>query len=182
MSSNHDLHVFGLDEIKEGNNKIPAWLILVYIGLTSWGFYYLIAFWTIPGSGDESRKEVLASSITYSVPREEGFVASSKEPPKTEVKKDDGNEKLLVEGKTVYENNCAGCHGIEGNGNGPAAAALTPKPRNFIKADYKYGADDASLTKTIANGVTGTAMPAWKDSLNGDQIKSVLAYVKSFKK
>lgn len=176
-----DEHVFGLDEIREQNNKVPVWLALVWIFGLSWGAWYLVTYWSMPG--DQDKKSIIESSVTYSVAREEGFIASSKEPPKTEVKKEASSDsKLLAEGKEVYDNNCSGCHGLEGNGNGAAAAALNPKPRNFIKADYKYGSDDASLTKTIENGVQGTAMPGWKESLSGDQIKSVLAYIKAFKK
>lgn len=176
-----DEHVFGLDEIREQNNNVPIWLALVWVFGLSWGAWYLVTYWNMPG--DEDKKATIESSITYNITREEGYISSSKEPPKKEVKKEGGaNEKLMAEGKTVYENNCAGCHGVEGNGNGPAAAALTPKPRNFIEAKYKYGGDDAGLTKTIENGVQGTAMPAWKDSLSGDQVKSVVAYIKAFKK
>ncbi|MFN8671883.1 MAG: c-type cytochrome [Candidatus Sericytochromatia bacterium] len=176
-----DKHVFGLDEIAEENNKVPTWLFFTWIILLSWGFYYLVTYWTMPS--DSLRKEVLSSPITYKNKREEGFVSSSKTTEvKEEKKADDGKAKLVADGKVVYEANCAGCHGTAGDGAGPAAAALNPKPRNFVKADYKYGGDDAGLTKTIQNGVQGTAMPAWKDSLNPDQIASVIAYVRTFKK
>lgn len=179
-------HVYGLDGIKEGDNKFPKWLIFVYVGLLSWGIYYLFAYWTIPG--DEVNKEALNSPITYSKAREEGFVASAKEDKKEEVKapsaEDAGKAKLVADGKVVFEANCAGCHGIAGDGNGPAAAALNPKPRNFVEAKFKYppNATDADLTVTIQNGVKGSAMPAWKDTLNADQIKSVIAYVRTFHK
>ncbi|MEK7433387.1 MAG: c-type cytochrome [Cyanobacteriota bacterium] len=174
-------HVFGLDEIAEENNKVPTWLFFTWIFLLSWGFYYLITYWTLPI--DKVRKEVLSSTITYKTPREEGYVSSSKVEEKKEVKKeDDGKAKLVAEGKPVYEANCAGCHGVAGDGAGPAAAALTPKPRNFVKGDYKYGGDDAGLLKTIQIGVPGSAMPPWKDSLSNDQINSVIAYLRTFKK
>lgn len=176
-------HVFGLDEIAEGNNKIPLWIAIVGILLLSWGIYYIITYWSMPGQDDDVHKEVLNSSITYKNAREEGFVASSTTEEKKEDKKvDDGSEKLMAEGKTIYETNCAGCHGVAGDGAGPVGAALTPKPRNFIQAQFKYGGDDASLTKTIQNGVKGTAMPAWKDSVNMDQTKAVIAYLRAFKK
>lgn len=91
---------------------------------------------------------------------------------------------MVKAGKEVYEANCAGCHATNGDGNGPAAAALNPKPRNFVKADYKYpvNAKDTDLFKTVMNGVAGTAMPPWKDGLSQDQMWSVVAYVRTFKK
>lgn len=175
-------HVYGLDGIREGDNKFPVWLIFVYIALTSWAVYYLVANWTLPG--DEARQEVLNNPITYKNPREEGYIASAKE-EKREVKEDKpaagANDKLVADGKVIYEANCAGCHGVAGDGAGPAAAALTPKPRNFVTWKLKYGDDDGSITKTLQNGVQGTAMPAWKDTLNADQMKSVIAYIRTFK-
>ena len=175
-------HVYGLDGIREGDNKFPRWLIFVYIGLFSWGVYYLVAYWTMPG--DELRQQVLNSPITYTNAREEGYVASSKEVKETkkEVKLAGGvSEKLLADGKVVFEANCAGCHGVAGDGAGPAAAALVPKPRNFVTWKLKYGDDDASLNKTLQNGIKGSSMPAWKDALSPDQIGSVIAYIKKFK-
>lgn len=174
-------HVYGLDGIKEGDNKFPKWLLVVYATMTAWAIYYTTTYWTMPG--DEKRQEVLNSSITYNNPREEGYIASSKETPKPEVKSVSAvDEKLIAEGKGTYEANCAGCHGVAGDGAGPAAAALTPKPRNFVAWKLKYGDDDASITKTLENGVKGTAMPPWKGTLNPDQMKSVIAYIRTFKK
>jgi cytochrome c5 len=176
-------HSYGLDQIKEADNRPPLWLICCWIGLHTWGFWYLFHFWTMPG--DAEKQAVFETSITYKNPQIEGFISSSKEkkPETTKVAAaDTGAEKLLADGKVVYEANCAACHGMEGGGDGPAAAALTPRPRNFIKAEFKYGSDDASLIHTISNGVKGTAMPAWKDTLSADQIKAVMTYERHFKR
>jgi mono/diheme cytochrome c family protein len=174
-------HIYGLDEIKEDNNRVPLWLFLAWVSLISWGIYYLFAYWTEPQ--DIEKSKVKESSITYQNPYPEHFKNKSNTIAlKLEEKKEDSNSKILAEGKQVYEANCAGCHGIEGNGKGPAAAALNPPPRNFVKADFKYGSDDASLTKTIENGVQGSAMPPWKGVLSDEQIKSVIAYIRTFKK
>ncbi len=91
---------------------------------------------------------------------------------------------MVKEGKVVFEGNCAGCHGLAGNGQGPAAAALNPKPRNFIEGKFKYpvNAKDTDLFKTLEIGVKGSAMPAWKDSLSEAQRWAVISYVRSFKK
>src|SRR5437879_12016879 len=37
----------------------------------------------------------------------------------------------VAQGQVVYETRCAPCHGLGGGGDGPAAAAIEPKPRNF---------------------------------------------------
>lgn len=176
-------HVYGLDGIREGDNKFPKWLLVLYFLFTIWAIYYTVTYWSDP-KVDAEKREVLNSTITYNTPREEGFVASSTETPApvAEVKTSGVDEKLIAEGKASYEANCAGCHGVSGDGGGPAAAALNPKPRSFVKWDMKFGTDDASVTKSIENGIPGTAMPPWKAALNADQTKAVLAYIKTFKR
>jgi len=59
---------------------------------------------------------------------------------------------------TLYAENCAGCHGAEGRG-GAAIALANPV--------YLAIADDASIRKVTANGVRGTAMPAFAQSAGG---------------
>jgi cytochrome c oxidase cbb3-type subunit 3 len=59
---------------------------------------------------------------------------------------------------TLYAENCAACHGPEGRGG--AAIALN----NSV---YLAIADDAVIRKVIANGVKGTAMPAFAETAGG---------------
>jgi mono/diheme cytochrome c family protein len=59
---------------------------------------------------------------------------------------------------TLYAENCAGCHGAEGRG-GAAIGLANPV--------YLAIADDASIRKAVANGVRGTAMPAFAESAGG---------------
>ena len=60
-----------------------------------------------------------------------------------------------VNGKEIFTNNCVSCHGENGEGNGPAAAALNPKPRNFKAptGEWKNGKDVAGITKTLKEGI-----------------------------
>lgn len=95
----------------------------------------------------------------------------------------------LTNGATVYKKNCAGCHGNTGEGNGPAASSLKPKPANFVATSYKDSKGknprdytDAEILDIINNGRKGTAMPAWKKQLSAEQINDVLAYVRSLEK
>ena len=64
----------------------------------------------------------------------------------------------VLEFGTLYAENCAGCHGAEGRG-GAAIALANPV--------YLAIADDASIRRVIANGVRGTAMPAFAKSAGG---------------
>ena len=64
----------------------------------------------------------------------------------------------VLEFRTLYSENCAGCHGAEGQG-GAAIALADPV--------YLAIADDAAIRKVIANGVRGTAMPAFAERAGG---------------
>ena len=68
---------------------------------------------------------------------------------------------LLAKGKTVFQINCASCHGNTGHGDGPAAAALNPKPRNFTEGYWKYGGGLARVVRTATEGSPGTAMASF---------------------
>ena len=59
---------------------------------------------------------------------------------------------------TLYAENCAGCHGVDGRG-GAAIALANPV--------YLAIADDAAIRKVITEGVRGTAMPAFAESAGG---------------
>lgn len=83
-------------------------------------------------------------------------------------------------GKALFAANCASCHGAEGNGDGPAGAALDPKPRNLHKAgEFKYGAGDLSVFRTIKYGVDGTGMAPWEGRMTDDECWQVANYVKT---
>jgi len=95
-------------------------------------------------------------------------------------------EAQLIEGKKVYETYCMGCHGIKGDGQGPAAEFLNPKPRNFIAGEYRFSSrasgdvpTDQDLFRTITEGLHGSSMPAWNLMPESDRW-AVVAYLKTF--
>lgn len=73
-------------------------------------------------------------------------------------------------GKQIYEQNCVSCHSADLSGG-------IGKPLNA--GSPAAGDPDEELLETITNGVSGTAMPAWGNSLSEDEIKAVLAYIRS---
>jgi len=90
-------------------------------------------------------------------------------------------------GKVVYGKWCLGCHGETGAGDGPAAAYMLPRPRNFTGALYKIRTTasgqlptDADLVRAIDEGLPGSAMPAWKGRLSDAERRDVMAYLKTF--
>lgn len=71
---------------------------------------------------------------------------------------DKATPELIAKGKAAYAINCATCHGDKGAGDGVAASALNPKPRNFIKDKFKNGDAPAKIFDTITKGLPGTTM------------------------
>ena len=85
---------------------------------------------------------------------------------------------LLSKGKAAYEMNCIACHGVKGEGDGVAAAAMNPKPRNFAKETFKYGSSVEEIFVTITNGVKDTSMVSFQHVPEDDRW-GVAYYVKS---
>lgn len=81
----------------------------------------------------------------------------------------------LPRGRVVYARNCASCHGAKGEGDGKGAAGLSPKPANFAAQQYAV----VRLSFALWNGVSGTAMPAWRD-LDPADLASVARVARSF--
>jgi mono/diheme cytochrome c family protein len=90
-------------------------------------------------------------------------------------------------GTKVFAQRCAVCHGPDGRGNGPAAATLIPRPRDFTLADFRYKSTvagslpaDSDLIFTVSNGLSASAMPGFKDILSEAEIQAVVVRVKGF--
>lgn len=90
-------------------------------------------------------------------------------------------------GRKVYMERCYWCHGEEGKGDGPSAAGMFPRPRDFVRADYKIRSTpwgqlptDEDLFRVIVRGLAGTPMQEWETILTEEEIRSVASYIQSF--
>ena len=81
-------------------------------------------------------------------------------------------------GNALFTANCVACHGAKGHGDGPAAAALDPKPIDFTSPIHR-GHTDADLIKWISNGVAGSAMPAFAGTLTPANIQDLVTFIRS---
>jgi DMSO reductase family type II enzyme heme b subunit len=90
----------------------------------------------------------------------------------------------LDETRPLYLRHCAGCHGLEGRGDGPAAEMLLPRPRDFFGSEFRYAAWEpdrqhvlTDLQRTISRGVPRSAMPGFGGVLTETQIGGLALYV-----
>ena len=79
--------------------------------------------------------------------------------------------------KKAVETNCVSCHGPMGKGDGPAAAALPPKPANWTSAAIQKETDGELFWK-ISNG--RGAMPPWKH-LPEQERWEIVNYIRTLK-
>jgi cytochrome c oxidase cbb3-type subunit 2 len=93
---------------------------------------------------------------------------------------------LEAEGRRLYRIACRACHGTDGDGNGPMADALDPRPRDFRLGEYKIrsarsgeAATGRDLFDVITRGMPGTRMPAWP-WLTERERWSLVHYVRTF--
>jgi high-affinity iron transporter len=75
----------------------------------------------------------------------------------------------MARASQIYAQQCAGCHGETGLGNGPLAATIEPRPTNFRDASRARQRSLLGLYTTITRGVEGTAMSAHPDLSEADR-------------
>lgn len=104
----------------------------------------------------------------------------------------EATEEFVEKGRTVYFRRCSFCHGLLGDGEGPAAKFLDPRPRDFTLGTYKFRTTQSGqlptnedLFRTVSRGLPGTAMQAFdkdkiKNGLSEDERWAVIAYIKTF--
>lgn len=89
----------------------------------------------------------------------------------------------LAHGAEVYRARCAACHGVTGDGNGPAAKGLWPLPRDYRQGIFKFVSVvdgqkplRSDLMRTVRNGARGTSMPEF-GLLPERDLEAVVDYV-----
>ena len=99
-----------------------------------------------------------------------------------EPEKTDENSAVAM-GQKLYGNYCGACHGDKGEGNGPAARYLYPKPRNFIDSRFRLVTtvnkmpSEQDLLQVITRGMPGSAMFPFAHLSEIDRL-ALVAYVK----
>jgi mono/diheme cytochrome c family protein len=89
------------------------------------------------------------------------------------------DSKATKDAKSVYTTNCESCHGTKGEGNGPAAVSIVPRPKNLASETVQKQSDGVIFWK-ITTGKS--PMVSWKDVLTEKQRWGLVNYIRQLKK
>ena len=156
------------DGIRELDNNLPPWWKYGFYFTIAWAVVYLMVFHVF---GDWSSAEEYQEEMAVA----EAEVAEYLKTAANQV--DESNVVLLTEasalenGKTIYDANCAACHGANGEGGiGPT----------FADQYWIHGGDIASVFSTVKYGVPAKGMIAWQDQLRPREMQEVSSYLMQF--
>ncbi len=165
-----------LADLKKNPVKVFA-LIYPYILIvgTAIGLFYL-------ASVNDIQKQTLAPVPQDSLSQMPGDfkVELPSSVPKADVMAlSQSSDSMVAMGKSLFNTNCVSCHGANGKGDGVAASALNPKPRNFTsKENWINGPKISGIFKTLSEGVQGSAMVAF-DTFTPKQKFALAQYIRS---
>ena len=119
-----------------------------------------------------------AAWLGASAPIGAGAQMPAEEVPLEEVERfTDGNAE---NGAKLYRRYCSGCHGADGRGG---AHTFMPHIQNLTRRDYIEFIPDGFLFTVIAEGGAAVGksgyMPAWRGTLSEQDIKDVIAYIRT---
>jgi high-affinity iron transporter len=89
----------------------------------------------------------------------------------------------LADGKKIYDENCAQCHGVSGKGDGPGRESMNPKtppPANFTDPERIGGLSPFKAFNAASFGIEGTAMASFA-ALSEEQRWQVAFYIFSLR-
>jgi high-affinity iron transporter len=87
----------------------------------------------------------------------------------------------LVRGAQIYRDNCAGCHGDAGAGNGALGAGLDPPPADLTRWADLSDQSPLDYYRRVTIGVVGTAMPAFEARLPAEDRWAVALYASTLR-
>lgn len=90
----------------------------------------------------------------------------------------------LASGRRLYMEHCMHCHGTSGDGAGPTAEYLYPRPRDYRKGLFKFTstkeglhATTGDLKRIVKMGIPGTYMPSFM-LLGDEELSQIVEYVR----
>ncbi|MBS1530748.1 MAG: c-type cytochrome [Bacteroidetes bacterium] len=156
------------DGIKELDNPTPAWFMALFYVTIAFGIGYLLiyhVFKTAPLQYEEYKIEMADAAKAKAQ-----YLAKAGEKVDENTVKLSTDPAVLADGKSVFTQRCAPCHGDHGQG------VVGP---NLTDDYWLHGNKINDIFKTIEYGVPAKGMPTWESQLTPKQIADVANYIKS---
>lgn len=165
-------HIWAHGVLREGVRRLPLWWVLFSASMFVAGFTYLALY---PGFG--SFKGLLGWTSAGELQRDTQANDARLEQVLERVRSRRVEQlaqdpQVISIGRTLFQDNCAACHGVEARGSQALGAP------NLADADWLYGGDGEAVLTSILNGRNG-AMPPWGAALGHEGVNEVTSYVMS---
>lgn len=162
-------HVWAHGVLREGVRKLPLWWGLISVGSLTFAIFYLFyypGFGSHPGHLNWTAGQEVRQDLAVNATRESGFVKRIEQQSVAELAQ---QPDVIEQGHMLFADNCAACHGPQGQGN-----RLIGAP-NLTDDIWLYG-DGAAISHSIREGRRGN-MPAFGTILDKKAIREVAEYV-----
>lgn len=135
-------------------------------------------------SGEAARESVIVNQFDAESGEAHLTTAMTARPSAGDVVVMAGGE-VLQHGRGLYMRHCSHCHGTSGDGNGPTAQYLYPRPRDYRNGLFKFTSTKSlmrpsrdDLHRILKNGIPGTYMPSFVPMLNEEELHATVEYVR----
>lgn len=95
----------------------------------------------------------------------------------------EGDHEAIEAGEVIFQTNCATCHGPEGQGDGPAAEGLDPKPAKLADGAMMGMLSDGYVFWRVSKGGAmepfNSAMPSWEAAFSEEERWQVISFVRT---
>jgi mono/diheme cytochrome c family protein len=127
-------------------------------------------------AGDESQRAVISASA----PGDFRLVASAATSAAV-------SSAARAEAKSIFGERCAACHGDNGDGDGPGAANLNPRPVNFHNQKWQQSISDDRIAKAIVHGgqavgLSASMAPNPDLGSKPDVVAALVEHIRKFRK
>jgi cytochrome c oxidase cbb3-type subunit III len=151
-------HADEADGIEEYDNPLPDWWLGLFWFTIIWAVAYTLHYHVIAG---RSQEQALAAEIA---------AAEVKWPTSARTTEFVVTEALATAGQSVYQTNCAACHGAGLEGG--IGVALND-------GEWLHGGSPLEVLYTVTEGVPAKGMPGWGPILGPERVRQVAAYILS---